>query len=528
MEETVNHVYQKELFDRLAKSVGLKKGEECFGCYLKPALWWIIEKPNPKPNELEKIIACNCAYLKRSKNKNKARCIKDVNDHIKTAAREKKLVLFECHEGLHGFIYPIMQGDKHYGYIGACYAKKDVTPQILDIFATFTDTIVREIQKELELSKLYETIRPRAIALSTVHTVHRLISSTLNLHELLPRVARLSLQIMRANRCSIKLVDARKKTLLPKATIDLREKRTRLKKVKVGKYAPGKAVKFGRPIRGEDFLATPLIDEDVIGVITLYDKVDDKPFTAFDQEIMSTLAEQAVIAIKNAQLYKEQERLTLGSIKSLAAVLESRAPGTYVPKASFLKIAVAIGQDMHLDAEGLKSLEYAAILHDAGEIFVPETVLSKPDKLTGKEYEMVKEHPAAGVTIIRHIKALKTVMPIILYHHENYDGSGYPKGLKKDQIPVGARIMAVVSAFEAMIAKRPYRTPKTIEEATEEIRSHSGTQFDPKVVDIFLKVIRRKDVRAALSKEVKIDAPGNGARHAFNGDIAEYTGGKIQ
>ncbi|HPM43594.1 MAG TPA: GAF domain-containing protein, partial [Candidatus Omnitrophota bacterium] len=410
MEETKDHIYQTELFERLKKSAGLKTGQESFGCYLKPTLWWIIEKPNPKIHEMAKVISGNCACLKKAKGRHTASCLKNVHESIKAAAKEKKLVTFDCREGLHGFVYPIIQGEKHYGYIGACYAKKDISPQILDIFSNFTDTIVREIQKELELSKLYETIRPRAIALSTVHTVHRLISSTLNLPELLPRVARLSLQIMRANRCSIKLVDAKKKTLLPKATIDLREKRTRLKKVKVGKYAPGKAVKFGRPIRGEDFLATPLIDEDVIGVITLYDKVDDKPFTAFDQEIMSTLAEQAVIAIKNAQLYKEQERLTLGSIKSLAAVLESRAPGTYVPKASFLKIAIAIGQDMRLDPESLKSLEYAAILHDAGEIFVPDKVLSKPDKLTGKEYEMVKEHPAAEVTIIRHIKALKDVV----------------------------------------------------------------------------------------------------------------------
>jgi Response regulator containing a CheY-like receiver domain and an HD-GYP domain len=272
---------------------------------------------------------------------------------------------------------------------------------------------------------------------------------------------------MRANRCSIKLVDAKKKTLIPKATVDLRQKKTRLKKVKVGKWAPGKAVKFGRPIRGENYLATPLIDEDVIGVITVYDKIDNKPFSVFDQEIMSTLAEQAVIAIKNAQLYKEQEKLTMGSIKSLAKVLDTRAPGTYVPRASFVKISLAMGTEMRMDADEVKSLEYAAILHDAGEIVVPDEVLTKPTKLTGKEYAIVKEHPAAGVEIIKHMKALKSVLPTILYHHEHFDGSGYPKGLKRDQIPLGARIMAVISAFEAMITNRPYRVVKTIDEAID-------------------------------------------------------------
>jgi HD-GYP domain-containing protein (c-di-GMP phosphodiesterase class II) len=217
---------------------------------------------------------------------------------------------------------------------------------------------------------------------------------------------------------------------------------------------------------------------------------------------MSTLAEQAVIAIKNAQLYKEQEKLTMGSIKSLAKVLDTRAPGTYVPRASFLKIALAIGQEMRLTTNDLKSLEYAAILHDAGEIIVPDEVLTKPAKLTGKEYAIVKEHPAVGVEIIKHMKALKSATPIVLYHHEKYDGSGYPRGLKKDQIPLGARIMAVVSAFEAMVTKRPYRTIKSIEEAMEEIKNNAGTQFDPKVVDVFLKIMERKDIHLMMEREL--------------------------
>ena len=499
MEGPANQTYQKELFDKLKKGIGLAKEEECFGCYMKPAFWWLVEKPNPKAAELEKSIGANCSHLKRCPPKKRKRCTETLFRALKDAAEKKALVRFECGEtGLHGFVYPIIQGDRLYGYIGTCYAKKDVSSEVLDIFAAFTDTIVREAQKELELSKLYETLRPRAIALSTVHTVHRLISSTLDLAELLPRIARLSLQIMRANRCSIKLVDSKRKVLLPKATIDLRQKKARLKKVRVGRFAPGKAVKFARPVRGGNYLATPLIDEDVIGVITVYDKIDGKPFTSFDQEIMSTLAEQAVIAIKNAQLYKEQEKLTMGSIKSLAKVLDTRAPGTYVPSASFLRIAIAIGQEMHMSAGDLKSLEYAAILHDAGEIAIPYEVLTKPSKLTGREYRIVKEHPLVGVGLVKHMKALKSVTPIILYHHENYDGSGYPKGLKKDQIPLGARIMAVVSAFEAMIRKRAYRKARSIEGAIDEIRRNSGTQFDPKVVEAFLKTMKRKDVRAMV------------------------------
>ncbi|MFA5145841.1 MAG: HD domain-containing phosphohydrolase [Candidatus Omnitrophota bacterium] len=501
-EEIKEGEYRQELFERLKKSISLKKEEECFGVCIKPALWWIIDRPHPKEIDLERAIYPNCPHLKKSRSSRRKRCLGDLASAVKNATSTKAVAKFECGEGLHGFVYPIFQGEKLYGYIGACYAKREISPSILNIFAAFTDTIIKEIQKELELSKLYETIRPRAIALSTVHTVHRLISSTLDLNELLPRIARLSLQIMRANRCSIKLVDSTRRVLLPKVTIDLRKKTTKLKKVRVGRYAPGKAVKFGRPIRGANYISVPLIDEDVIGVVTLYDKIDTKPFSAFDQEIMATLAEQAVIAIKNAQLYKEQEKLTMGSIRSLATILDSRAPGTFVPRASFLKIVIAMGQELRMDNGELKSLEYAALLHDAGQIALPDEVLSKPDKLTGAEYDMVKAHPAHSVEIIRHMKALKTVIPIILYHHENYDGSGYPKHLKKEQIPLGARIMAIIDAFEAMITKRPYREPKSIDAAIEEIRHNAGTQFDPKIVDLFLKVMKRRDIRQTLEREL--------------------------
>jgi HD-GYP domain-containing protein (c-di-GMP phosphodiesterase class II) len=493
--------YQQELFDKLKKSASLKRQEECFGVCLNNALWWLIEEPKPSAAVIKQAVLGTCPFLRKSDLRRGSSCIGMLAKTIEKAELERKPVTFECAEGLRGFVYPISQGDKLYGYIGACYTKKDVSPEIMNIFAAFTDTIIKEVQKELELSKLYETIRPRAIALSTVHTVHRLIGSTLDMNELLPRVARLSLQVIRANRCSIKLVDSTKKLLLPKATVDLRETKSRLKKVPIGRWSPGKAVKYGRPIRDKNHLATPLIDEDVIGVITLYDKIDGKAFTQFDQEIMSTLAEQAVIAIKNAQLYKEQEKLTFGMIKSLAAIVSTRTNGHYMPLASFLRITTLMGQKLNLSGYEIKSIEYATLLHDAGQLIVPEEVLKKPAKLTERQYSLVKEHPIIGAEILKPIRALKGVIPIILHHHENYDGTGYPKGLKKDQIPLCARVMAVVSAFEAMITKRPYRTPKSIDAAIKEIKSGSGTQFDPRVVQAFLDAVDRKDIREMLARE---------------------------
>ncbi|MFH1790989.1 MAG: HD domain-containing phosphohydrolase [Candidatus Omnitrophota bacterium] len=416
-------------------------------------------------------------------------------------AQTRKVQRFECGGGASGVAYPFVQGKKVYGYLIMCRIANTPSDDMVNMIAAVMETLLCDSQKEMELKKLYDTIRPRAIALSTVHTLHRLISSTLDMNELLPRVARLTLQVMRASRCSIKLVDSKRKILLPKTTIDLKSKKTKLKKVRIGKWAPGKAVKYMRPIRGKDYLATPLIDEDVIGVITVYDKADDKPFTDFDEEIMKTLCEQAVIAIRNAQLYKEQERLTMGSIKTIAAILETKSPGSFVPKGSFMRLVKLVGQELKMSEYELKCLQYATILHDAGQITLPDRLTRKKGVLTGDEYDMIKEHPKKAAIILRPLRSLKDVVPIILHHHENYDGTGYPNGQKGDEIPLGARIMGVIGAFEAMITERPYRKRAGINEAIDEISKNSGRQFDPLVVRAFMSVVRRKDVMKMLEKE---------------------------
>lgn len=490
---------QKHILRRFAENLDFKKVKSSFSKKLGPFMLWVTDRDSSDKKALKQKL-CKVA---RTSDKNESACLGNITGLLERAAISGKTETFMCPFGLHGFSVPLMEEKEVFGYIISCHLKNKPSHDMMDIFSYLVNTVLKEAKKEVELENLYRTIKPRTVALSTVHTVHRLIMSSLYLNELLARIARLSMQIIRASRCSIKLIDSKRKTLLPKATVDLRTKKTRLKKVKIGRWAPGKAVKFGKSIRADKYLATPLIDEDVIGVITLYDKLDNQSFTDFDEEIMRTLAEQAAIAIKNAQLYKEQEKLTMGSIKALAQIIESRGSGIYTPKSSFLKIVQLIGQEFKMREHELKTLQYAALLHDAGELMIPEKVLKKRGKLTGAEYNLIKEHPLKGAKIIKSLKSLKSIAPIIMYHHENFNGTGYPKGLKGSDIPLGARIMAVVAAFEAMIAKRPYRgAPLSVERAAEEIKKNSGNQFDPKVVEVFLKVIKRKGLMHLMKKEM--------------------------
>lgn len=491
--ESVLNQFEKNLASQKQRDVVTR----IFGDFF----WFITDNENKLPHEFDKLNRGSCKFCKTG-HKMASACKGTLLGIMQIAKQTKKIEKFKCYGKFHGFCYPIIQGDKLYGFLIICFLKEEPANNAVEIFSALISNFLREAQKDLELKKLYETIRPRAIALSTVHTLHRLISSTLDLNELLPRIARLTLQVMRANRCSLKLLDAKKKVLLPKATIDLRKRSTKLKKVEIGKWAPGKAVKYSKPIRGRNYLATPLIDEDVIGVITVYDKVDGKRFTDFDEEIMKTLCEQAVIAIKNAQLYKEQERLTMGSIKSIAAILETKDAGSYVPKASFLKLVHLIGVELKLPEHDLKQLQYATLLHDAGQITLPDEITKKQGALTGEEYNLIKEHPKKAAIILKPLKSLKDVVPLILHHHENWDGSGYPMGLKANDIPIGARIMGLVGAFEAMVMPKSYREAMSIDTAISEIKNNAGKQFDPKVVNAFANVIKRNDVLRLLKSEI--------------------------
>ena len=496
------HDQAMELFKKFNENWDLRREVSVFGEILKNPTWvvlpFILRSEDLKGTELARHIKSETG----DDDKARAELVKIISC-IKRSLRFKTAETFVYGDNIFGICYSLLSEGKAFGSIIVCGLKKDMSVDMKKLFISFTDVVIRETRQEMELEELNKTIRPRAVALSTVHTVHRLMTATFDINELLPRIAHLTLQVMRANRCSIKMVDRKKCVLIPKVTIDLRKKKTKLKKVIIGKYAPGRAVKKGIPIRGGNYLASPLVDEDVIGVITIYDKTDGKEFSQFDEEIMKTLTEQAAIAIKNAQLYREQAEITMSSIRCISHMLANRSNVTHSSgEASLLKLIMIVGPKLGLNESETKMLQYAAMLHDAGQISVPEKVLMKRGMLTGKEFNIVKKHPLKGASLLSKFKPLKPILPIILYHHENFNGTGYPKGLKGREIPIAARILAVISAFEAMITEKPYRRALSIPDAIREMKRNSGKQFDPSVVTVLCDVLERKDVKRLIEKDL--------------------------
>jgi len=151
--------------------------------------------------------------------------------------------------------------------------------------------------------------------------------------------------------------------------------------------------------------------------------------------------------------------------------------------------ATAMARKLGLSFEEIRNISYAAILHDLGKIGIENKILWKPGKLTDEEYEVVKKHSRLGEHIIIPIKFLRDVARLILYHHERYDGKGYPEGLKGEEIPIGARIIAICDAYDAMNSARPYRKALTPEQAKQELINGKGVQFDPEIVDLFLQML---------------------------------------
>ena len=153
------------------------------------------------------------------------------------------------------------------------------------------------------------------------------------------------------------------------------------------------------------------------------------------------------------------------------------------------EMAVLVGTEMNLKKDEIEALHWASILHDIGKIGVPDEILNKKGPLTKKEWVIMKEHPVTGAEIVSPVKYLAKVSPIIRAHHEKIDGTGYPKGLEGEEIPLGSRILSIVDAYVAIRDERIYSEAQSHEEAIAELRRASGTQFDPQIVDIFCKTI---------------------------------------
>ncbi|MGD8995955.1 MAG: HD-GYP domain-containing protein [Syntrophobacterales bacterium] len=211
-------------------------------------------------------------------------------------------------------------------------------------------------------------------------------------------------------------------------------------------------------------------------------------FRRSELRLLDSMAEQIAVVITNSDLYRDLERFVINMVKSLVFAIEAKDDYTRGHSERVCRYSLLMAEKLGLDEERKKILQWSSILHDSGKIGIPESILNKPWRLKDEEYQIIKNHPMKGHTILEPLEQLASSLPGMLHHHERYDGKGYPHGLKGKKIPLEARIIAVADTFDAITSSRAYRPAKTPEEALKEIEKVAGTQLDPDLVEVFKEV----------------------------------------
>jgi len=243
----------------------------------------------------------------------------------------------------------------------------------------------------------------------------------------------------------------------------------------------------------KSFLIFPLfINQMLSGIITLgY----HNPPSYYQEDIsqIRQLADQVAVALSNTRLVEELEQLHLGTLTALARAIDAKSRWTAGHSERVTKIALKIAGVLGISSKELDVLHRGGLLHDIGKIGIPAEILDKTGKLNDKEEALIREHVRLGARILEPIAAFAEIMPVVLQHHEHFDGTGYPNGLSGDAIHLVARIFAVADAFDALTSHRPYKHAVDRKEAIEIIKQEAGSQFDPQIVQAFVEVIKEEE-----------------------------------
>lgn len=243
------------------------------------------------------------------------------------------------------------------------------------------------------------------------------------------------------------------------------------------------------------------------GALALTVEKNTEPLSADDVQFLRTLASHVSVAAKNAQLYRSLEVSYLDTVAALAAAVDAKDAYTRGHSERVMRNSVHLARAVDMSRRDTEMIRYSALLHDVGKIGLPTHILSTKEKLTKEEYDLVKQHPVIGYEIVRPISFLRSALDGIHYHHERWDGNGYPDGHAGEDIPFMARLLALGDTWDAMAHDRFYRRARTPDEIIQEFNECSGTQFDPNLVPIAIEVlpdITAEDRSESRSEDVEV------------------------
>jgi putative nucleotidyltransferase with HDIG domain len=372
------------------------------------------------------------------------------------------------------------------------------------------EELLGAVDRAINRSRLQkENIRLKALI--PLFEISKLLVTEIDLAHLFKLITEVLVQEFAVDRVSLMLMDEASGTLLIRASHGLPTDTALKSRRKVGEGVAGLVLKYRKPliisaghhpdkevmdaINLEDMPASsmsiPLIGKNKIFGVLNVSKFSGLPFTTSDLQIVLILSSLVVTAMENAALYEDLRENYFRTVQALVAAVEAKDPYTRWHSTNVAKYAVAIARDMGMSPSRLEEIHIASILHDVGKIGISELIISKPERLSREEFDIMKDHPAHGIRILEPIGFSSTIISAIYQHHERYDGKGYPQGLAGDQITLSARILNVADTIDAMISERPYRGTISNQEVLLELERESGLQFDPQVADSAKRLIEK-------------------------------------
>lgn len=344
--------------------------------------------------------------------------------------------------------------------------------------------------------------------LDRLHKTNKEPDSIIQQKRLIARIIRMTKHTLNAAASSIMLLDDKKEELVFEIAVG--EAGRRLKRVRLSTRSgiAGWVASYCKPVIVNDvtrdqrfnksvdeitgfvtksIICVPLtVNHESIGVIEVLNKLDESDFSEQDLETLKLVASTAAISIKNIRQNQNLQEAYKSTLKTLAAAVDEKAPYFYGHSQRVTEYTLLGANSLSIIGDELEDLEYASILHDIGKISIADNILAKLGSLTSEEAAIVRKHPVIGANMLKGISFLENARRFILRHHERYDGTGYPDGLKGEVIPIGARLIAVADAFDSMTTDRPYRVASSIDSAIEELYRYAGTQFCPVAVEAFV------------------------------------------
>ena len=376
-------------------------------------------------------------------------------------------------------------------------------------------TIAKKIDIDQWLIKL-KRIDEKGRRLALLSHLSQILNSTLDHKEIRRRAMEAATQLMRAEVGSLLLVNEEKHQLYFEVALGDREEEIKTISLNFGEGIAGWVAQHGKPLvvnspgkdrrffKGVDertefktrnIICVPMkVKKKIIGVLEAINKKGKGQFDKEDLSLLTSLADQVAIALDNSRLYQELEEMFFQTAESLADAIEKRDPYTGGHTQRVTLYSQAIAKYLQLKPLEKKWLKIASVLHDIGKIGVEDDILKKREQLSPEEFNIIKRHSDMGAEILEHVRQLREIVPGVRYHHEHVNGKGYPDGLRGEEIPILAKIVAVADTYDAMTTDRPYRKAMEKESAVEELKICSGTQLDEEVVEAFIQAYQKGEI----------------------------------